>query len=469
MGRVSRIGVIVATAIVAGGVSASHGQIDKAALALPDAKAGECFAKVLVPGEFKTVTEDVIVREGSHRIEITPPKYEWVEEKVLVEEATHRLAPVPATYKTVKEEVVTREGRLVWRTGSSAKSKLAEGLTVARAIASGLPAGAKPGECYAEYYQAPEYETIEEKILVKEAANRLKVTSPKYETVKEQVLVREGSEKVVEVPAVYETVTEKVLERPAYTTWKKGRGPIQKIDHATGEIMCKVEVPAQYKTITRRVLKTPAGTKKVALEPEYKTVSVRKLAAAPEQESVEIPAEYTTYKRTVKKSEPSLSWRLAGTEGPGKATGRKLCRAEISQSTKVIYKKVIDTPASVKQVEIPAKYTTVRRRKLVAAATEKKIEIPAQTRQVTRRERITESQLAWRPVLCETNATPGFVRQIQQALKEAGFDPGPADGRIGGGTMRAAEAFQRAKNLSTGGLTAETIEALGLKMPAGGG
>ena len=465
VGRITKVGTLSAIAVLIGGIQASYGQ--QGNLALPDAKAGECFAKVMVPGEFKTITEDVIVREGSTRIEITPPKFEWVSEKVLVEEATERLSPVPASYKTVKEEVVTREGRLVWRTGSSARSKLAEGLTVARAVASGLPGNAKAGECYAEYYQAPQYETIEEKILKKEASSRIKVSSAKYETVKEQVLVREGSEKVVEVPAVYETVTEKVLERPAYTTWKKGRGPIQRIDHATGEIMCKVEVPAQYKTIQRRVLKTPAGTKKITVEPEYKTVSVRKLVASPNQESVEIPAEFTTYTRTIQKSQPSLSWRLVGSDGPGKATGRKMCRAEIKPSTKVIYKKVIDTPATVKKIEVPAQYTTVKRRKLVAAATEKRIEVPAQTRQVTRRERTSESTLAWRPVLCETNATPGFVREIQIALKKAGFDPGPADGKIGRGTMRAAENFQRAKNLSTGGLTAETITALGLKMPAG--
>ena len=57
--------------------------------------------------------------------------------------------------------------------------------------------------------------------------------------------MKAASTRLETVPAQYETVTEEVLVRPAYTTWKKGTGPIQRIDQATGEIMCLVEVPAE--------------------------------------------------------------------------------------------------------------------------------------------------------------------------------------------------------------------------------
>lgn len=59
------------------------------------------------------------------------------------------------------------------------------------------------------------------------------------------------------VPAVYKTTTEEVLESPAQTVWKKGRGPIEKLDNATGEIMCLVEIPAKYRTIQKVVLENP--------------------------------------------------------------------------------------------------------------------------------------------------------------------------------------------------------------------
>ena len=62
--------------------------------------------------------------------------------------------------------------------------------------------------------------------------------------------------------------------------WKKGTGPIQRIDESTGEIMCLVEVPATYKTISKEVLVSPATTRTVEIPAVYKTVSVRQEVSA---------------------------------------------------------------------------------------------------------------------------------------------------------------------------------------------
>ncbi|MGR8999994.1 MAG: peptidoglycan-binding domain-containing protein [Gammaproteobacteria bacterium] len=56
--------------------------------------------------------------------------------------------------------------------------------------------------------------------------------------------------------------------------------------------------------------------------------------------------------------------------------------------------------------------------------------------------------------------TPELVRKIQKALLHAGFNPGPADGIIGPKTMAALETFQKKKNLATGQITKETLQAL---------
>ncbi|MCX5699973.1 MAG: peptidoglycan-binding domain-containing protein [Candidatus Omnitrophica bacterium] len=45
----------------------------------------------------------------------------------------------------------------------------------------------------------------------------------------------------------------------------------------------------------------------------------------------------------------------------------------------------------------------------------------------------------------------GNVKQIQTALKNAGFDPGNIDGRMGKQTRDAIKAFQKAHNLKTNG------------------
>jgi putative peptidoglycan binding protein len=61
------------------------------------------------------------------------------------------------------------------------------------------------------------------------------------------------------------------------------------------------------------------------------------------------------------------------------------------------------------------------------------------------------------------------VKQVQEALKEKGFDPGPADGVMGQKTRDALRQFQQSKNLkATGRLDAETAQELGVNQGASG-
>jgi murein L,D-transpeptidase YcbB/YkuD len=56
---------------------------------------------------------------------------------------------------------------------------------------------------------------------------------------------------------------------------------------------------------------------------------------------------------------------------------------------------------------------------------------------------------------------PAVVKELQQALAAAGYDPGPADGTFGQGTEKAVVAFQQAKGLSPDGVVGpETASAL---------
>jgi len=59
------------------------------------------------------------------------------------------------------------------------------------------------------------------------------------------------------------------------------------------------------------------------------------------------------------------------------------------------------------------------------------------------------------------------VRQAQQRLQRAGFDPGAADGLPGAATTQALQAYQKQKGLPvTGRLDNRTQQALGLSAPA---
>jgi peptidoglycan hydrolase-like protein with peptidoglycan-binding domain len=56
------------------------------------------------------------------------------------------------------------------------------------------------------------------------------------------------------------------------------------------------------------------------------------------------------------------------------------------------------------------------------------------------------------------------LTDLQNALKAAGYNPGPVDGQIGAQTMRAVDDYQRDKGIERGGLTLTTLTALGVKM-----
>jgi peptidoglycan hydrolase-like protein with peptidoglycan-binding domain len=82
---------------------------------------------------------------------------------------------------------------------------------------------------------------------------------------------------------------------------------------------------------------------------------------------------------------------------------------------------------------------------------------------VTKTVKVADARTEWRSILCETNATPGKIMDIQRGLKSAGFDPGPIDGVIRKKTMQAVNRYQEARGLPVDPyLNIETVKALGV-------
>lgn len=284
----------------------------------PEAKPGHCYARVVVPAQYRTETETVMVADERETVTVIPAEYETVTEQVMVEESYEELRVIPATYKTVTEDV-----------------------------------------------------------LVSQASTELKT-----------------------LPAEYKTVTEEVMVSPAYTRWERGRGAIEKIDEATGEIMCLVEVPAEYKTISRQELVSPERTVEVDIPAEYRTVT----------------------------------------------------------------KKVIDQPARTESVTVPAVYETAQVVREIRPPQVKTTTVPAQYEDVTQQIMVKDADLKWREILCETNTTPNVVRRLQQALQQQGYDPVWIDGVYGSETRNAVVAYQRDNGLAAGELTMNTLEHIGVEL-----
>ncbi len=284
-----------------------------------DAKAGECYAKVLIPAVYDSNPEEVMVQPGSSSFKKTPAIYKNVEKQILIEEESYELVPVPATYETVTETVLIQPEQIV-------KSV---------------------------------------------------------------------------VPATFRTEEKNIEISPARVEWQPGRGAFEKIDSATGEIMCRVEIPAVFKTISQQVVDQPAQTREEVIPAVYETVERRKMKTPPTTEKRVIPAKYRTI--TIKE---------------------------------------LVTPEAFEVVETPARFATIQKRKLRTA------EI-----------------VSWREILCETNATPAVITRIQNALIDAGyklrFKP---DGKLGPGTQAVIRRFQTDNNLPTGGLTLSTVKRLGVSL-----
>tara|TARA_R110000787_G_scaffold171228_2_gene283875 strand:+ start:2822 stop:4018 length:1197 start_codon:yes stop_codon:yes gene_type:complete len=239
----------------------------------PNAKAGECYARVIIPATYETKTEQVTASEASERVEVIPAKFGPASERVLVKEASTRLEVIPATYKTVTERVLV-----------------------------------KPASTRLETVPAT-YRTESEKVLVKAAHTEWKRgtgrsigSGTSFGGASSQFTRFEGKKVVatqvqdtgevmclVEVPAEYRTVTRKVLATPASTR--------------------EVAIPAEYKTVTRTVVDKPASTREITIPAQYKTVTTTKLLSPASSRKTVIPATYKTITKRSKITDDQLEWR----------------------------------------------------------------------------------------------------------------------------------------------------------------
>ena len=433
----------------------------------PDAKAGECYAKVVIPAKYKTVDERILVQEASNSISISPAKYEWVNEKVEITPVGKKLVTVPATYKTITETIEIKPATRSWHTSLKRNSPpVSKEILVAAKLKGVDLDNTTPKSCYKEYFTAEKYKTVEEEIVVQKATSKNEIVPAVYEMVEKTIEIKPASKKTITIPATYEFKEERVLIEKEKTVWKKGTNPAQKLDGATGEIMCLVKIPAVYNTIKKKVVKTPATTKVVEIPAETKTIKVKKLVTPATTKTITIPEVKKTIEKKVQESKSEFSWIKVGdpVDKGWNYTGHEVCLLESPALTKKIVKTVLETNATTKEIEIEATYQTMKVKKLVEEAKEIKTPIEAVYKTVTKKEKISEAHQSWERILCQTNMNKEVILKIQEALKAKDYNPGKIDGVLGKGTRVALDKYQRDNSLATGGITYETLNALKVEL-----
>lgn len=216
----------------------------------PNAKAGECYARVFVPPKYRTVKKRVLKTEASEKLTIIPAKYQWVEETILRKEASEVAKVIPARYEMVSEKVLVSQASEKWVT--------------------------KPAV----------FKDVTEKMLVKEAHSDWKkgrgpIEKLNYSTGEIMCLI--------EVPAEYKYVTKRVQVTPPTTE--------------------KVVIPAKYKTVEKRVMVEAPKLVKTTIPAEYRTIKVKKVVTPPKEVRTVIPATYATVTQQEKVSEGHMEWR----------------------------------------------------------------------------------------------------------------------------------------------------------------
>lgn len=275
------------------------------------------------------------------------------------------------------------------------------------------------GQCQALVVVPAQFEPRSEQVEIKEAAKTFEIVPAEYEWTEEQVMVKPAGEELRIVPATYKTVTkeieiepvtvEKTVVPPKYTEVSDEieARPAYLTAHnqggsrtfqSVGEALRLTEVPVQKESITRQVVQEPARVENKEIEAKFETVEVQEL----------------------------------------------------------------DQEATVERVPFEAEYKTVRVRKLVKEAEEREVEIPAEYAEVKVFDKVADAQMRWEQVLCSHEVNENTIRAVQAALNKAGYNTGTPDGALGPATMSALERYQRDNNLATGGVTMETMRALGV-------
>lgn len=232
------------------GSAVSTGYNGNNSLLPPNAKPGECYARVLVPAKYSLKQVKVLKKEASKKIRIIPATYKLSKKQVVARAESYKLVTVPATYKYVEQKIQVEPAKT----------------TIVK-----VPA---------------KYKTVQEKILIKPAyitwkRGRGEVEKVDYSTGEIMCLV--------EVPAEYKVVTKRVLVSPA-TTKKLTSAPV-------------------YKTIRTKVVDKEAYTKKVVIPAVYKTITIKEVATPAKESVTAVPAEYQTITKRVITSDAKLNWK----------------------------------------------------------------------------------------------------------------------------------------------------------------
>lgn len=428
---------------------------------------GKCYAKCLIADDYEEVTERVVVKAASKKTDIIPTSFTMVTEQLVKKEGIKTYSLSQTKYQPIKDELEIKpeSKRLIYVPAEY--ETVEEQVMVKEATVRYVPVAAV-------------YETVTERVEIKPASKRLRVIPAEFKDTIERVMIKEASTRIERELARYETQTERIEVSPSATKWVKRQADRNCLSADPNDclIWCLVEVPAQFKNVTKqvrvgceegwtdngedctriidipaefenrskRIVKTPTQVVEEEIPAEYKEITKQVLTSPATTKEEIIPAEYTTVK-TLKIKTPAT-------------TREEIIPAEFI----TVSKQAIEAEAEAIEAEVPAEMETITRQVVQQAATLVSTDVPAEYETVTKKNLVRKGGFTeWREVLCPNEVTAFTIRQVQEALKAKGYDPGPLDNILGAQTKAALTKFQRDSGLPIGNLDLETLRALNIQ------
>lgn len=292
--------------------------------------------------------------------------------------------------------------------------------------------GGGAGKCYGRAMITPQFDTIDEKIVIRPAYSFLKEIPAVYKNETERILVQEAHTRIEVTPAEFSVTVERIKVKDA-ENYQQAETPLSESDLYDSETVTIEVAPAHQRwEKTKRKKNCKSDNPDNCLEWQL----------------VDVPAQTVKVNKKVR----------SGKEIPVQTLPTVYKDAEYITVTKKTLKK----PASYKEVKVPAQYQTITKRVLVSPRKFERQQVPAEYKTVKKIIQIKEGGfMEAREVLCREEY-PKYIRKLQTKLQELGYYSDKIDGRLGKATKTAIIKFQKDKELPIGQLDFSTLKILGL-------
>ena len=461
---------------------------DVPADAPPPAAPGTCFARVSVPAFHEIEPVEIERRAASARFEILPARLEPRKRRIVSSEASTTLRAVQPVLvsETRRRELAPATTRWV-RDSLDGELPLGPGDRLALFAAGVTSESIAPGTCLVEHYRPARIATTPERVLVREASEQLFVTEAVFERASESFVARPSHTRLVEVPTVWKADTRQVVTESVRVDHEAGADPLTRPDGTNGEPVHRSDEPVRSTARSHVTVEHPATLTRVHEPALHESVEVRRLVRDAVGTREPSPAVWDTIGIPHVEAPAEFAWRIARADvtsedissedvpdgeppagaaradDPSVPTGRTLCHREWPAEAIEYERLVVREEGRFERETRPAEHVVHEVQVLLEDARGVRVDVPAVIETLERRVRARAASVEWRPVLCGTQVNDALVNRLQQALDREGFSPGAIDGRLGPGTLEAVAGYQRANALATGGLTLETVEALGVE------